>query len=37
MMWKNHKWKIIIGLVVLLVIYFILVACCGGFTLSKCF
>ncbi len=30
------KMKIIIGFIVVLVIYFILVAACGGFAMKKC-
>jgi hypothetical protein len=37
MIWKNLKWYFIIGAVIILVIYFILVASCGGFALKKCF
>ena len=37
MMWKNYKLYIIIGIVLILVVYFAMVIFCGGFTLSGCF
>lgn len=37
MTWENWKMRILLFFVVLLVIYFIMILICGGFTLSGCF
>ena len=34
--WKNMRIKIIIGLVIALIIFFILTFACGGFTYPSC-
>lgn len=36
MVCRNWKWRILTVLVVLIVIYFVLVIACGGFSLSGC-
>jgi hypothetical protein len=37
MAFENWKWKIILGLIILVAIYLLMVIICGGFTLSGCF
>jgi hypothetical protein len=37
MIWRNWKFRILIAVVILVVIYFVMVIVCGGFSLSGCF